>query len=428
MVKKAVKRKRALVETAVEENVVALPPKRKSDDLIPTKAKWTNKQRVLVFAARGISFRDRHLMEDLKKLMPHHKTEAKMERSKTLSVINEMCEIKHCNKAILFEGRKRKDLYLWFSNVSSGPSVKFLVENIYTMAELKLTGNCLRGSRPLLSFDPTFADKPHYLLLKELLTQIFGVPNHHPKSQPFFDHVYTFTVLDNRIWFRNFQILNDEGALAEVGPRFVLNPVKIFSGSFGGTALWENPFYLSPSRHRKQINLVAKNKYVNRQEQKLHAEATKPKESFQVTPLEDIFKGDAYERAQAIQKELEVQKAKEDKLKEKKEKLMERNRKLLERKSKKEEESVQNGDDSDELENDENDFDEASDVDNDDDDDIDEDEDIPEEEAKINIKNVMDTLKKMKSLDKPTKTTKIIKPMKKATKVVTKVKKKALKK
>jgi ribosome biogenesis protein BRX1 len=197
-----------------------------------------------VFSTRGISHRDRHLMEDIKKLMPHHKPEAKMERSKTLTVVNEVCEMKNCNKAVMFEGRKKMDLYMWLSNVPNGPSVKCLVENseiffpyknndnlchflVYTMNELKLTGNCLRGSRPLLSFDPSFTEKPHYTLLKELLSQIFGVPNHHPKSQPFFDHVYTFTILDNRIWFRNFQILSEDGALAEVGPRFVLNPVKL---------------------------------------------------------------------------------------------------------------------------------------------------------------------------------------------------------
>lgn len=89
-----------------------------------------------------------------------------------------------------------------------------------------MTGNCLRGSRPLLSFDPQFTKDAHYTLLKELLTQTFGVPNHHPKSQPFFDHVYTFMILDNRIWFRNYQILSEDGALAEIGPRFVLNPVS----------------------------------------------------------------------------------------------------------------------------------------------------------------------------------------------------------
>lgn len=122
------------------------------------------------------------------------------------------------------------------------------------MGELKMTGNCLKGTRPLLSFDENFSKKPQYALLKELLTQIFGVPNHHPKSQPFFDHVYTFSILDNRIWFRNYQILTEDGGLAEIGPRFVLNPVKIFSESFGGETLWNNPDYISPAKVRKKIN------------------------------------------------------------------------------------------------------------------------------------------------------------------------------
>ena len=119
---------------------------------------------------------------------------------------------------------------------------------VYTMGELKMTGNCLKGTRPLLSFDENFSTKPHYSLLKELLTQIFGVPNHHPKSQPFFDHVYTFSILDNRIWFRNYQILTEDGGLTEIGPRFVLNPVKIFAGSFGGETIWDNPTYISPAK------------------------------------------------------------------------------------------------------------------------------------------------------------------------------------
>lgn len=207
----------------------------------------------MVFATRGISHRHRHLMEDIKKLMPHHKPESKMERSKNLFVVNEMCEMKNCNKAMMFEGRKKKDLYMWFSNIPNGPSAKFLVENsklrwiyinilllnrnvsfyrmlvflVYTMGELKFTGNCLCGTRPILSFDKSFSEVPHLMLLKELLLQIFGVPKHHPKSQPFIDHVYSFTVLDNRIWFRNYQILTEDGALAEIGPRFVLNPVSM---------------------------------------------------------------------------------------------------------------------------------------------------------------------------------------------------------
>ncbi len=37
------------------------------------QGKWTNKERVLVFSSRGISFRTRHLMMDLRTMMPHSK-------------------------------------------------------------------------------------------------------------------------------------------------------------------------------------------------------------------------------------------------------------------------------------------------------------------------------------------------------------------
>ena len=83
--------------------------------------------------------------------------------------------------------------------------------------------------------------------------QVFGTPKMHPKSQPFIDHVMTFSWLDQRIWFRNYQIVEETGALAEIGPRFVLNPVKVFSGSFQGEKLWENPHFVSPTSVRTRL-------------------------------------------------------------------------------------------------------------------------------------------------------------------------------
>lgn len=298
MVKAKKDKKKLMQRRASEETIVKpLPTTYTSDDVIPRKKDWVNKQRVLVFAARGINHRDRHLMNDLRTLLPHHKAESKMERAKTLSVVNEICSMKHCNKSILFEGRRKQDLYMWCSSVPDGPSVKFLVENISTLGELKLTGNCLRGSRPLLSFDENFDRLPHLALLKELLTQIFGVPKHHPRSQPFFDHVITFTFLDKRIWYRNYQILSEDGGLTEIGPRFVLNPVKLFDGSFGGETLWENPDYVSPSKHRQLLRKATKDKYVNRLEQKVVYEGTRPKTTYKLKDLDDIFMGDPLERA-----------------------------------------------------------------------------------------------------------------------------------
>lgn len=217
-----------------------------------------DKHRVLTLTSRGLSVRDRHLLKDLRSVMPHQRQDSKLERWSTLTVINEIAELRNCDKALLFEGRRKKDLYMWLANTKgNGPSVKFLVENVNTMNELKLVGNCLKGSTPILSFDQAFNREPHLMLLKELMMQVFGVPKNDPKSQPFIDRIYTFTYLDNRIWFRHYQILSDD-AVAEIGPRFVLNPVKIFQNSFTGATLWENPKYITPSKYRSMVKRAKK--------------------------------------------------------------------------------------------------------------------------------------------------------------------------
>ncbi|XP_072903920.1 ribosome biogenesis protein BRX1 homolog isoform X1 [Hemitrygon akajei] len=233
-----------------------------------SRGRWTNKERVLIFSSRGISYRTRHLMQDLRTLMPHAKPDTKMDRKDKLFVINEICEMKNCNKCIYFEAKKKQDLYMWVSNVPHGPSAKFLVQNVHTLAELKMTGNCLRGSRPLLSFDPMFDQEPHYQLLKELFIQTFSTPRYHPRSQPFVDHVFTFTVTDGRIWFRNYQIIEEDGSLVEIGPRFVMNLIKIFRGSFGGQTLYENPKYRSPNVHRRMLRAEAAGRFAERQNMK----------------------------------------------------------------------------------------------------------------------------------------------------------------
>lgn len=297
------KRKRKTSESTEkqEDEQVEIPPTtRSSDEPPPKKTKWVNRQRVLVFGASGISQRDRHLMNDLKTLMPHSKKESKISRREHLMVINELCEVKNCNKAVFFEARKKLDLYLWVANVPHGPSAKFLVESVFTMGELRLTGNCLKGSRPVISFDENFDKEPHFALLKELFVQVFGVPNYHPKSQPFVDRVISFSILDNRIWYRHYQILQEDGALAEIGPRFVLNPIKIFNGSFTGATLWNNPHYITPSAYRRQMKMAAGTKYLNRQEQKIQYMARMPETSYTSLPEDEVFEGDPVAKAAEI--------------------------------------------------------------------------------------------------------------------------------
>lgn len=138
-----------------------------------TPAVAAYKQRVLVLSSRGISQRQRHLMTDLSSLLPHSKKDAKLDSKHHLPLLNELCDLANCNNALFFEARRKHgDLYLWAAKAPNGPSVRFHVLNIHTMEELKMTGNCLKGSRPVVVFDKAFDESPHMALIKEVLMNV----------------------------------------------------------------------------------------------------------------------------------------------------------------------------------------------------------------------------------------------------------------
>jgi len=152
----------------------------------------------------------------------------------------------------------------------------------------------------LLLFDKSFDSHPRWKLTKELFSQVFGTPRGHPNTKPFIDHVLSFFILDNRVWFRNYQIAEKENEhkktvpeLVEIGPRFVLNPIRIFSGSFGGPTIYQNPDYISPNQLRASMRLEKSSKYINRLSSK---KQTKEKRS-QIAPhprdyTDEVFASD----------------------------------------------------------------------------------------------------------------------------------------
>lgn len=81
---------------------VALPLVRDFNEPVKKRGKWTNKQRVLVLASRVNSYRNRHFMADLRTLIPQAKSEFKKERKDGVRAINEIGEMKNCNKCCLF--------------------------------------------------------------------------------------------------------------------------------------------------------------------------------------------------------------------------------------------------------------------------------------------------------------------------------------
>lgn len=223
-------------------------------------------------------------------MLPHAKKDSKFDSKSKLFLLNELSDLYNCNNVLYFESRKHQDLYMYLAKAPNGPTAKFHIQNMHTMAELNFTGNCLKGSRPILSFASEFDSTPHYRLVKELLVQIFGVPKSSRKTKPFVDHVLALSILDGKIWFRNYQIsenidttstnkVEEEGAddkgkkskklavsLVEIGPRFVMTLISVIEGSFSGPLIYENKEFISPNAVRSEYRRGKTNLKVRRQE------------------------------------------------------------------------------------------------------------------------------------------------------------------
>ncbi|KAH8157212.1 hypothetical protein CIB48_g11036 [Xylaria polymorpha] len=239
-----------------------------------------NKQRVLILSSRGVTYRHRHLLKDLASMMPHGRVDAKYDQKKKLGELNELA----------------------LSKAPNGPTCKFLVSNIHTMEELAFSGNCLKGSRPILSFDKSFDSEPHLQVIKQLFLQIMGVPPLQKRSKPFIDHVLSFSVADGRIFMRVYQVQEtesskrdgtegeeaaDEGkkrksrhgekeldiSLLEIGPRCVMQPIIIQEGSFGGALLYENKHFVSPNQVRADMKRKGASKNNYRAEQNINRQS-----------------------------------------------------------------------------------------------------------------------------------------------------------
>ena len=107
-----------------------------------------------------------------------------------------------------------------------------------------------------------------------------------------------FSIADGKIWIRCFQIseseiskgdealkVNENGtergsskrssrredgtkiSLVEIGPRFVLTPIVILEGSFGGPVIYENKEFISPNQIRSEVRMSKAGRYNRRSEQ-----------------------------------------------------------------------------------------------------------------------------------------------------------------
>jgi len=69
--------------------------------------------------------------------------------------------------------------------------------------------------------------------------------------------------------------------------------------------------YLISLQYRRQVRKVAAEKYDNRLEKKIAYEESRPKQSYHLNPIDEIFSGDTLEKATEIESQLLEMKTKE---------------------------------------------------------------------------------------------------------------------
>ena len=229
-------------------------------------------------------------------------------------LLNSLADLHSCNVIFFLEARKRgQDLYLWLSRPPNGPTVRFNMTNLHTMGEMGtgFSGNCLKGGRGIVMFDRSFDEQGPDMgssgneyrgLIREMLRGVFSVPKRGVKGmKPFIDRIIGIFGVDGKIWIRVYEIRESEQSdrndkkssdgtgenddskktkslpakgrdglpevsLVEIGPRFVLTPIVILEGSFGGPVIYENKEYVSPNQVRRDIRIQKASRYANRRD------------------------------------------------------------------------------------------------------------------------------------------------------------------
>ena len=121
---------------------------------------------------------------------------------------------------------------------------------------------------------------------------------------------FPFLYCSRQIWVRNYQIIEQKAdnaleahlakkktggdesttSLVEIGPRFVLNPIRIFRGSFGGQALFHNSDFVTPNKERALDRLEKGNSYKMRKDAQQQRKMRKEELVLPEDPLDSVFR------------------------------------------------------------------------------------------------------------------------------------------
>lgn len=269
----------------------------KREEEEPKSAKLgPHNHKTLILGNKGLKHEHFVLVEDFLGMIPHAKKGSSLPADE-FKYLDEIATDKHCDTVAFFETRHRgeyRECYFWLSRVPEGPSFNFFVDDIKGIRQLRSLGNCMKGSRPLLFFDPQFESSEHLSLAKLLLQRFFEVPYQNKHSKPFVDRALSFFVVDGNIIIRHYQIQwtdneNEALNLVEIGPECKLVPTYVLAGAFKGSKIWKNGTFVSRFKVA-QAERIQKQKEKRRiRDQQAVREEKKQSIPEIINPMEGLF-------------------------------------------------------------------------------------------------------------------------------------------
>lgn len=180
----------------------------------------------LTLSTRSAPVKIRYLMKDIGKLVEIEE-EQKWDLGKDYKELRKLVEISECDSVLFFQSTKRAD-DLWMG-LLDGISVLFRIYNVFTIRDCNFPVNPFKDCGYVLMFSQEFEEMEHLKHVKMVVEHIF-------RSNEVKDKALCFFYLDGMIWVRTYKIGEK---LEEVGPRFVLEVLRVFERCFGGEILYK---------------------------------------------------------------------------------------------------------------------------------------------------------------------------------------------
>ncbi|KMV66689.1 60S ribosomal subunit biogenesis RNA-bindingprotein [Encephalitozoon cuniculi EcunIII-L] len=180
----------------------------------------------VILSTRGASVKIRHLMKDISRLVKVEE-EQKWDMGKNYGELRSLMAINECDSMLFFRSTKRSD-DLWMG-ILDGVSVLFRMHNMSTMRDCNFPVNSFKDCGYVLMFSKEFEDIEHLKYTKDVIEHIF-------RSNETKDKALCFFYLDGVIWVRCYKIGKK---LEEIGPRLVLEVLKVLEKCFEGKALYK---------------------------------------------------------------------------------------------------------------------------------------------------------------------------------------------